>query len=150
MAQPAVVVLRRSILAVFVLGVVGSLTELLLLGHDEDLRQFIPLVLFGVALALLAWAAATHARPAFLAFRATMALFIVAGLVGSWLHFQANREFQLEVDPSLAGWALLAEALQAKSPPALAPGVMVQLGLLGLAWTFRHPRLESQDPSTWS
>ncbi len=150
MAHPAVVVLRRSILAVFVLGVVGSFAELLLLGHDEDLPQFIPLVLFGVALALLAWAAATGARPAFLAFRATMALFIVAGVVGSWLHFQANREFQMEVDPSLAGWALLAEALQAKSPPALAPGVMVQFGLLGLAWTFRHPRLESQDPSTRS
>lgn len=150
MTQPAVVVLRRSILAVFVLGVVGSFAELLLLGHDEDLPQFIPLVLFGVALALLAWAAATGTRPAFLAFRATMALFIVAGVVGSWLHFQANREFQMEVDPSLAGWALLAEALQAKSPPALAPGVMVQFGLLGLAWTFRHPRLESQDPSTRS
>lgn len=143
MAQPAAVVLRRSILAVFVLGVVGSFAELLLLGHDEDAPQFIPLVLFAAALAVLLWIAATGARLAFLAFRGVMVLFLGAGLVGSWLHFQANREFQLEVNPSLAGWALLAEALQAKSPPALAPGVMVQLGLLGLAWTYRHPRLES-------
>jgi hypothetical protein len=150
MAHPAHVVLRRIILAVFVLGVVGSCAELLLLGHDEDLKQFIPLVLFAVALAGLVWIAATGARLAFLAFRATMALFIVAGLVGSWLHFQANREFQLEVDPSLSGWALLTEALQAKSPPALAPGVMVQFGLLGLAWTFRHPPLDSTEPSTRS
>jgi len=150
MAHPAHVVLRRIILAVFVLGVVGSSAELLLLGHDEDLKQFIPLVLSGVSLAILVWVAATGARPAFLAFRGAMALFIVAGVLGSWLHFQANREFQLEVDPSLAGWALLTEALQAKSPPALAPGVMVQFGLLGLAWTFRHPQLESTDPSTRS
>lgn len=147
MAHPAHVVLRRIILAVFVLGVVGSCAELLLQGHDEDPKQFIPLVLFAVALAGLVWIAATGARLAFLAFRGTMALFIVAGLLGSWLHFQANREFQLEVDPSLAGWALLTEALQAKSPPALAPGVMVQLGLLGLAWTFKHPQLESTNPS---
>jgi len=150
MAHPAVVVLRRSILAVFLLGVVGSFAELLLIGHDEDVPQFVPLVLFGLALGLLAVLAATGARPALLAFRATMVLFMAAGLLGSWLHFQANREFQLEVDPSLAGWALLAESLQAKSPPALAPGVMVQLGLLGLAWTFRHPRLESRDLSTRS
>jgi hypothetical protein len=147
MAHPAHVVLRRSILAVFVLGVVGSCAELLLLGHDEDLKQFIPLVLFAVALAGLAWIAATGARRAFLVFRGTMALFIVAGLLGSWLHFKANREFQLEVDPSLTGWALLTEALQAKSPPALAPGVMVQFGLLGLAWTFRHPQLDPTEPS---
>ena len=150
MAQPVHVVLRRGILAVFVLGVVGSVAELLLLGHDEDLPQFIPLVLFAGALALLIWIAVTASRLAFLVFRGTMALFIVAGLLGSWLHFQANREFQLEVDPSLAGWALLAESLQAKSPPALAPGVMVQFGLLGLAWTFRHPQLESTSPSARS
>jgi hypothetical protein len=24
-------------------------------------------------------------------------------------------------------------------PPVLAPGIMIQLGLLGLAWTWRHP-----------
>lgn len=147
MAHPAHVVLRRIILAVFLLGVLGSSAELLLLGHDEDLKQFIPLVLFAAALGGLVWIAATGARVAFLAFRVTTVLFIAGGVLGSWLHFQANREFQLEVDPSLAGWALLTEALQAKSPPALAPGVMVQLGLLGLAWTFRHPRLESPDPS---
>jgi hypothetical protein len=147
MAQAAAVVLRRSILAVFVLGVVGSFAELLLLGHVEDLPQFIPLVLFAVALALLVWIAATGARLAFLAFRATMALYIVAGLLGAWLHFQANREFQLEVDPSAAGWNLVLKVLQAKAPPALAPGVMVQFGLLGLAWTVGHPQLESTDAS---
>jgi hypothetical protein len=29
--------------------------------------------------------------------------------------------------------------------PALAPGAMVQLGLLGLIYTFRHPALEQQS-----
>jgi hypothetical protein len=150
MAQAVHVVLRRSILAVFVLGVVGSSAELLLLGHDEDLKQFIPLVLFTAALVLLLWIAASGSRLAFRTFQATMALFLVAGLLGNWLHFQANREFQLEVNPSLAGWALLTEALQAKAPPALAPGVMAQLGLLGLAWAYKHPSLDSTGPSTRS
>jgi hypothetical protein len=57
------------------------------------------------------------------------------------LHFQVNMEFQLEMDPALAGMALFRTAILAKSPPALAPGAMIQLGLIGLAYTFRHPAL---------
>ncbi len=29
--------------------------------------------------------------------------------------------------------------MAAKTPPALAPGSMAQLGLIGLAYTYRHP-----------
>ena len=30
------------------------------------------------------------------------------------------------------------KVLEAKVPPALAPGVMIQLGLIGLAYTYRY------------
>ncbi len=70
-----------------------------------------------------------------------MSLFVAAGLAGVALHFQSTLEFQREIDPSLAGFGLVLKALQAKAPPALAPGVMVQLGLLGLAFAYRHPAL---------
>ncbi|HYJ16246.1 MAG TPA: hypothetical protein VE170_12200 [Candidatus Limnocylindria bacterium] len=33
----------------------------------------------------------------------------------------------------------------AKAPPLLAPGSMVQLGLLGLAYTYKHPALKSSQ-----
>lgn len=147
MAPPAQAVLRRGILAVFLLGSTGSLVELILLGHYEDLDQFIPLVLLGGGLLLAAWMSLSTSRLAGRAFQGTMALFIVAGLTGMGLHFQANREFQLEVNPSLAGWPLVLKSLQAKSPPALAPGVMVQFGLLGLAYTYRHPNLDDDRPA---
>jgi hypothetical protein len=58
-----------------------------------------------------------------------------------YLHFEVNMEFQREMDPALAGMALFQKAILAKSPPALAPGAMIQLGLIGLAYTFRHPAL---------
>jgi hypothetical protein len=54
-------------------------------------------------------------------------------------------EFQLEVSPGLAGWELLRKALNAKAPPALAPGVMAQLGVLGLIYTFRHPAVRGSQ-----
>ena len=73
-------------------------------------------------------------------FRAIMALFILSGMIGAILHFQVNMEFQLEMDPDLQGVSLYQKAILAKTPPALAPGAMIQLGLIGLAYTFRTPR----------
>ena len=75
-----------------------------------------------------------------------MAFFLLAGIVGMALHFQANLEFQTELDPSASGFPLWLKAARAKAPPALAPGVMVQLGLLGLVYTFRHPALTGDSP----
>jgi hypothetical protein len=67
-----------------------------------------------------------------------MALFLVAGVAGVYYHYRANVEFQRESDPSIAGRALLTAVLHAKVPPALAPGILVQLGLLGIAYTYRY------------
>jgi hypothetical protein len=59
-------------------------------------------------------------------------------LAGVYLHYLGNREFQLELDPSLSGLSLLGKVLHAKAPPALAPGHMSLMGLLGLAATYRQ------------
>ena len=72
-------------------------------------------------------------------FQLVMLLMIISGAVGMYLHLQANMEFQLEMDATLTGWALLKKSIVAKAPPALAPGAMMQLGLIGLAYTFKHP-----------
>ena len=58
------------------------------------------------------------------------------------LHLRASIEFQREIQPSLSTMALAMKAVRAKAPPALAPGALVQLGLLGLIYTFRHPSLK--------
>ena len=67
-----------------------------------------------------------------------MGLFLAAGLAGIFYHVRANLEFQREFDPSLRGRALLWQALHAKVPPALAPAVLVQFALIGLAYTYRQ------------
>jgi len=41
------------------------------------------------------------------------------------------------MDPSLEGWALFVKVIRAKAPPALAPAAMIQIGLLGLLYTYR-------------
>ena len=66
----------------------------------------------------------------------TMVLLVAAGLLGVYFHFQGSREFQLEMDPQMRGTALVWHVLRAKSPPTLAPGSMVQLGILGLGYAY--------------
>jgi hypothetical protein len=132
-------ILRRLLLGILTFGLVGTATELLLIGHDEDAWQVIPFVV--LAIAILAsfgmvatrFASATATR----LFRAAMVLLMLSGTMGSVLHYRANMEFKREMDPSLSGFALFSSVVQAQSPPALAPGNMTLLGLFGLACAFR-------------
>ncbi len=130
---------RRVLLAILLVGLVGTATELLLLKHDEGPAQFIPLILIAIALAVVAWHAVDRGAASLRALQITMVLFIVAGPIGMYLHYRANVEFQREVDPAIKGRELLVKAITAKTPPALAPGSMSQLGLIGLAYAYRYP-----------
>ncbi len=136
---------------ILLVGLSGTEAELLLLGHTEGAWQVSPIVLIAVSLVVLAWYGAAG-RPASLrALRGVMALLLVSGIVGLWLHFAANVEWERESNPSLGGIALYRAALSG-AMPVLAPGTMIQLALLGLAFTYRHPALTgpSHEPSTSS
>jgi uncharacterized membrane protein len=132
--------LRRWVLAVLVLGLLGTITELVLLEHYEKPVQFVPLGLIVAALVVLVW----HAMQDNAASRRTlvvvMALFVLASFAGFVAHFAGSAEFQLELDPEMDKWELLEKVLRAKAPPLLAPGMMLQLGLLGLAYVYSDPR----------
>jgi hypothetical protein len=136
----SVSLLRRVLLALVLLGAVGLALELLLLEHFESWEQWIPLALLALVLvagSMVAW----RQSPATVRFfQAMMLLCVVAGIVGVFLHYRGNAEFELERDPLLRGLALFWESSRGATP-ALAPGALSQLGLLGLAFAFRHPAL---------
>lgn len=133
---------RKILLGIFLVGVGGIATELSLLGHYEELDQIIPLALAATGTVAVLIAAVRPAPATVRVLQFVMLLFVVSGFLGTWFHFQATTEFQLEMDPSLRGWALFRKAIVAKAPPALAPGAMIQLGLIGLAYTLKHPVLK--------
>lgn len=130
--------LRRLLGWVLLLGMSGTLLDLLLLQHYEDTIQLVPLGLLGAGIIAVAWHSWARTAASGTAVRLLMVLFIAAGGAGVYYHFAANVEFQRETDPALRGSALVWKALEAKVPPALAPGVMLQLGLVGLAYTYGH------------
>lgn len=139
-------VVRRWLLGLLVLGLSGISVELVLFKHYDDAWQFIPFVLIGMTFAVIAWHLAGRSAASVRALQAMMALLVLGGMLGVAMHYQGNVDFQLEVDPSLHGWPLFVKAIHAKTPPALAPGAMSQLGLLGLVYAYRHPAFAGTKP----
>jgi len=71
---------------------------------------------------------------------------LVVGALGIYFHLRGNVEFALERDPSLTGAGLIWKALRGATP-ALAPGALAQLGLLGLLFSYKHPAFAGRSTS---
>jgi hypothetical protein len=136
--------LRAFLLTLFAAGCLLTGAELWLVDHYEDDCQRVPLILLGAGLSVAAWNARRSGRGSVRAFQVVMLLMLVGSLIGLWLHYDANCEFELEMTPDLAGWDLFFEAIHGVSPPSLAPAALGGLGLIGLCWAYRHPAL--RDP----
>lgn len=134
-SEGTLALVRRALVVILGLAMAGILVELLLLEHFEDAWQLVPLVLLGFGLAALPWHAMAPSATTARVWRTLMALFILAGLVGFYMHYSGNVEFELEQTPSAARWVLFREAMMGATP-ALAPGVMIQIGLIGLLYGF--------------
>ena len=133
-------VLRKWILGVLVLGLLGTVVELILLEHYEQALQLVPLALIALAIAALVWHLMAGDATSLNALMVVMILFVLASFVGFVAHFHGSAEFQLDLDPSMSTWELVEKVVHAKAPPVLAPGMMMQLGLLGLAYVFSDIR----------
>jgi hypothetical protein len=130
--------LRQLLLVLVVIGIVGLEVELALLKHAESLTQWIPHIALIIGLFVTT---AVYFRPGprtLRAFQLVMFIFLVVGVLGVYLHLKGNVEFALERDPSLSGTKMIWKALRGATP-ALAPGALAQLGLLGLLYTYKHP-----------
>jgi hypothetical protein len=139
--EPTTDVLRGSLLGLFALGSVGACGDLLLIGHTEGIGQWVPIALLGFGMTSAAWCAAGRRPTALRIFQASMVALLLGGAAGLWLHYRANVEFARELSPGRDEMALFWTAIQGASPPSLAPAALMHLGLIGLAYTYRHPTI---------
>lgn len=135
--------IRRILIFGLFAGSTGTLLELMLIGHDEMAVQFAPLVLLVAGILLSGWALFVPNRAAIRILQLLMIVFVASGIVGIALHYKGNEAFEREMSPSRAGMSLIAKTLTGATP-VLAPGSMSLLGLIGLAFAYRHPALQSQ------
>ena len=129
-APPAAERYRRFLLgaAAFVFAVTA--VEMVLIGHFEGWRQWIPTVasvLGVVAVGLIRFRPDASMGAA----RVLLALIAVSSLVGSYQHLAANLELELEVRPGLGVGDVWLDALQG-GVPVLASGILFLAA--ALAW----------------
>jgi len=129
---------RGLLLAVLLFGMVGIGIELLLLEHTEEFWQWLPIVLLGIGIVGALALAVRPSRVTVRTFQTIMLLFLAAGALGLYLHYTGNAEFELEMRPSLGGFELFKRSMMGATP-ALSPGTMTLLGLMGLICTYGHP-----------
>src|SRR5258706_14484045 len=108
--------LRLWILVILVLGLIGTVTELVLLEHYEQPLQFVPLILIVAAVGVLWWEFRRHDLASRRSIQVVMALFVLAGFGGFAAHFQGSGENQLEPNPGLGNWGLLGRNLRCQGP----------------------------------
>lgn len=145
MPTDTVSLLRRGLLALLAFGCAGLLTELLLLEHWEEWQQWLPLALLALTLLTIIWHWRDRRRTTLRALQVVMLLLIVSGAVGVYFHIAGNFDFERELEPALTGLPFWIDVIRGAAP-MLAPGTMVQFGLLGLLYAYRHPILASPEP----
>ena len=140
---PTIGTLRKLLLALVLVGAAGLTVELVTLEHTASTAQWLPIaaLVLAVVSSVALWLRPTHR--AVRAHQALMVLLLALGAVGLFLHFQGNLAFELEIEPETRGLTLLIRALYG-AVPALAPGALIELSLLGLVQTWGHPALGSR------
>jgi hypothetical protein len=132
-AAPELLGVRRMLAILFLVGSIGTAAELLLLEHTEGVWQNVPLALIALGCVGLAVLGTRPQRIRLRVFQLILVLFIASGIAGSLLHYQGNVEFERELNPDIAGIELFWESMKGATP-ALAPGTMILLGVLGLVY----------------
>src|SRR5690348_8230790 len=121
--------IRSIILAVILLGLAGTGLELLFVNHFESTSQWIPVVLIGLAFLVLGAYGVTRSGPLLRVFQAVMIMFILSGFAGIALHYQHDAAHAEKDSPGIQGAELFRTAV-AQEAPLLAPGTMIELGML--------------------
>jgi hypothetical protein len=133
-------IVRRILLITVVSAIIGVEIELVLLDHVKPIMQLIPVLLMATALFAIAWYGFTKSRESVKAFQILMILSIAAGLLGIFVHLGFSATDAVKKDKTLQGFPLIRAALTGVAPP-FAPAALIQIGLVGVAYTFRHPAL---------
>lgn len=125
--------LKRVILLAFVIMVIGTVFELFLLGHYEDIYQLIPIFCIGLIMLMVALLVFVRSVLIKNSFKLVLLVTALSGIYGGYLHLSSNFEFEIEMTPTASNWELLIESLSG-ALPTLAPLSMIVLALIGYSY----------------
>lgn len=120
----------------------GTLLELFLLEHYEENIQYLPFILsiIGILVLITAWFKQTKAT--ILTMRWFMVIVGLGSLVGIYFHLYHDMAVIQYKNPAISSgtafWQAVLDGL-----PLIAPGVLFLAGILGIAATYKHPKLKT-------
>ncbi|MFZ0064464.1 MAG: hypothetical protein WAL47_20715 [Pyrinomonadaceae bacterium] len=133
--------LRRFLLVLSAFLFCGTLVELWLVNHTEDLVQWLPFVLCGVAVVVVLSVLLRPRRGTLLSLRAWMIAVIAGSLFGVYEHVTNNIAFEREINPTASSSRVLRQGLGGANP-LLAPGMLAVAALLALAAIYKHGEIQ--------
>jgi hypothetical protein len=140
--------LRRFLLVLAGALCIGTVVELLLVEHRENLVQMIPFMLSGLGLISVLAVLLRPQRTTLRTLQIVMVLNILGSLFGVYEHVEHNMAFALEIRPNTTISAAFWEALSGANP-LLAPGILALAGMIALAATYYHPALADATAGKW-
>ncbi len=135
--------LRRALLLLSAFMFGGSLVELWLVDHTGEPVQYIPFVLCGLGLIVVAAVLIAPQRRTLYALRGVMLVVVVGSLIGMYEHLEGNFAFELEIRPGATAGDVVMQALKGANP-LMAPGMLAVAAALALLATYYHPQLVRQ------
>ncbi len=132
--------LRRIMLAIMAFMIAGTTAELLLIEHFKSGTQWIAVAMVALAALAIGLILLVNAVWALRVFQVAMVLVALSGAIGVKEHLEANLKVAQESQKDSQVMTQILTAFKG-FVPALAPGALVPLGLLGLAFTYKHPML---------
>jgi hypothetical protein len=137
-ASQASTFIRASLLGILLFGLVGLIVELVFLRHTEGILELVPIWLMAASLVVVLWDAVRRSSVSRGLLLAMMIGFVVVGIAGTWLHYRANVGFERESNPGATTGEVYKKAVMGATP-TLAPGALVELGLVGLLFALLQP-----------
>lgn len=110
-----------------------TFVELLFLSHYEDRWQIFPLAVLASVFVLTVIVWLKNSRRIQRIFLLLLGVCIISGLLGVYFHLAANVEFEAELRPSQSSLTTFLKSFHG-ALPALAPGSMIVLGLIGFLY----------------
>lgn len=118
----------------------GTIVELWLTEHTQELLQFVPFLLCAAALIVILIASLRPSRTTIWTLRLVMGALLVGSLVGVYEHLTGNWEIVLETKPNLATLEMFWASVRGAAP-MLAPGILALVAVIASAATYAHPAL---------
>lgn len=112
---------------------VGTVLELFLLSHYEDVFQLIPILC--IAFVMITALLLVFYRTKWIknGFKGILLITAMSGIYGAYLHLSENFEFEMEMQPTATNLDLFLESFSG-ALPALAPLSMIVLALIGYSY----------------